>query len=86
MAEPVLEHIVKRIRYLSSLVSSSGLDGDKGSGLSGRQLIGQEGLLDALLVLYDECNTDKLKKEKNVAAFVDKCKIEFLLGCFVILL
>ncbi|KAG7169946.1 Citron Rho-interacting kinase-like [Homarus americanus] len=72
MAEPTLEPIVKRIRHLSSLVSTSGLDVDEGSGISNRQLFGQEGLLDALLVLYDECNNDQLKKEKNIADFVDK--------------
>lgn len=33
----------------------------------------REGLLDALTVLYDECNTDSLKKsDKYIANFVDK--------------
>ncbi len=30
-----------------------------------------ESLLDALLVLYDECCTSTLKKEKTVLEFVD---------------
>ncbi|KAK8723357.1 hypothetical protein OTU49_011677 [Cherax quadricarinatus] len=72
MAEPCAEPIIKRIRHLSSLVSSSGLDVDQGSSLLSRHLIGQEWLLDALLVLYDECNNDFLKKEKFIADFVDK--------------
>lgn len=33
----------------------------------------REGLLDALTVLYDECNTDTLKKsDKFIVSFVDK--------------
>ncbi|XP_042883993.1 citron rho-interacting kinase-like isoform X1 [Penaeus japonicus] len=72
MAEPKLEPIVKRIRHLSSLVSTSGLDGGKGSGFVTPQLVGHEGLLDALFVLYDECNNDQMKKDVNVCAFIDK--------------
>lgn len=74
MAEPKLEPIVKRIRHLSSLVSTSGLDGSKGSGFVTPQLVGHEGLLDALFVLYDECNNDQMKKDANVCAFIDKCE------------
>ncbi|XP_045599128.2 citron rho-interacting kinase [Procambarus clarkii] len=70
MEEPGVEPIVKRIRHLSTLVSSSGLDVD--SDVSARQLVGQEWLLDALLVLYEECNNDQLKQEKCIADFVDK--------------
>lgn len=36
------------------------------------RLLGQEGLIDSLLVLYDECNTDTMKKDPNIAAFVEK--------------
>ncbi|XP_063605169.1 citron rho-interacting kinase-like [Penaeus indicus] len=72
MTEPKLEPIVKRIRHLSSLVSTSGLDGGKGSGFVTPQLVGHEGLLDALFVLYDECNNDQMKKDANVCAFIDK--------------
>lgn len=83
MAEPKLEPIVKRIRHLSSLVSTSGLDGSKGSGFVTPQLVGHEGLLDALFVLYDECNNDQMKKDANVCAFIDKCEffvVKFFIG------
>jgi hypothetical protein len=29
-------------------------------------------LLDALILLYDECNNDILKKDRNIAIFVEK--------------
>ena len=38
-----------------------------------------EGLQDALLALYEECSSEKLRKEPDVAAFLDKCKLSFLL-------
>ena len=37
-----------------------------------RQLT-KDGLIDALLVLYDECNTEKAKKDLSTTLFVDKC-------------
>jgi citron Rho-interacting kinase len=35
--------------------------------------LGREGLVDALVLLYDECNNDYLKKDRNIALFVEKC-------------
>ncbi|CAL4088080.1 unnamed protein product, partial [Meganyctiphanes norvegica] len=79
MAEPSMEPIVKRIHHLSKLVSTSHLDdlakvSNDGTILNScnRQFLGRESLLDALILLYDECNNDQLKKDQNVAAFVDK--------------
>lgn len=41
-----------------------------------RKTIDREALLDALTVLYDECNDDPVKKcDDLVKIFVDKCKI-----------
>lgn len=41
-----------------------------------RKTIDREALLDALTVLYDECNDDPVKKcDDLVKTFVDKCKI-----------
>ena len=34
----------------------------------------REALLDAFLVLFDECNSANMMKEKNVSMFVKKCK------------
>lgn len=62
-----VEPIIKRIRQLHTLVSSGGLEaGQHGA------LVGQEGLLDALLVLYEECNKDYLKREENITTFINK--------------
>lgn len=37
--------------------------------------INRDGLLDALFVLYDECNKDAIKKKnKNVLDFTNKCE------------
>lgn len=75
MEEATMEPIIKRIRQLRSLVCSAGLE----AGQHG-VLAGQEGLLDALMVLYEECNKDYLKREENVSAFVNKCR--YLGGVF----
>ena len=47
--------------------------GKAGSG-GWRTHIAREGLLDALLVLYEECTQEELRRDKHVSAFVDKCK------------
>ena len=39
-----------------------------------RRQINKDGLIDALLVLYDECNTDFMRKDHQISQFVDKCK------------
>ena len=43
----------------------------KGVTRSGGQSVSVETLLDALLVLYDECSSPGLRREKNVSEFVD---------------
>ncbi|KAK4323358.1 hypothetical protein Pmani_005912 [Petrolisthes manimaculis] len=76
MGEAGAEPILKRLRQLNGMVSSCGVVGGLGqeSGGATRHLLAREGLLDALLVLYQECNTEALKKEQIVSSFVDKCK------------
>lgn len=38
--------------------------------------INRDGLMDALFVLYDECNKDAIKKRnKNIQDFTNKCKL-----------
>ena len=74
-----VEDIEKRIEILNSLVAGSVLTDDIITSLTTR-----DGLLDALLVLYEECSHDYLvTKNKHVAAFVRKCKNKVL--SFVIL-
>ncbi|XP_078336278.1 citron Rho-interacting kinase-like isoform X2 [Crassostrea virginica] len=63
-----VEDIEKRIEVLNSLVAGSVLTDDIITSLTTR-----DGLLDALLVLYEECSHDYLvTKNKHVAAFVRK--------------
>lgn len=47
-------------------------------GAGNMHYLGREGLMDALVVLYDECNNDHLKKDQNIALFVEKCMYFFL--------
>ena len=53
-----------RVKHLEQ-VFLNGVTKSKGQSLS------VETLLDALLVLYDECNSSALLREKNVSEFVD---------------
>lgn len=39
-----------------------------------KSVVGREGLLDALFVLYDECSNECLMKNEYIANFVKKCK------------
>lgn len=42
--------------------------------------ISRDGLLDALFVLYDECNKDGVKKKsKHIQDFTVKCKLNFVI-------
>ena len=34
----------------------------------------REALLDAFLLLFDECNSEYMLKDKNISGFVRKCK------------
>jgi len=43
------------------------------AGAGNTHYVGREGLLDALILLYDECNNDILKKDRNIAIFIEKC-------------
>lgn len=47
----------------------------RGSGqLANRHLASRDSLLDALFALYDECNREQLRRDKNIALFLDKCE------------
>ncbi|KAJ9599608.1 hypothetical protein L9F63_009925, partial [Diploptera punctata] len=64
---PTKEPISVRITRLNRLFL-----GRNGNAVSRKHYLGREGLLDALTVLFDECNNDVLKKDRNIAAFVEK--------------
>ena len=53
----------------------------KGGGISTawRSHLSRDGLVDALLALYGECNQDQLmRSNKHASSFVKKCKVLFL--------
>lgn len=65
--EPSKEPISVRVAQLNSKIVSTKVTETKSN------LISREGLFDALIVLYDECNTDCLKKhDSHIASFVNK--------------
>lgn len=65
--EPSKDPISVRVAQLNSQLVSTKLSENNSN------LITREGLLDALGVLYNECNSDCLKKyDQQIAAFVDK--------------
>lgn len=71
--EPSKEAIAVRLTRLNRQIL--GKVTSTGSNSYCKKTIDREALLDALTVLYDECNEDPLKKsDELVRAFVDKCK------------
>lgn len=68
--EPLKEAISVRSARLNNQVLGRNINNTGGF----IKCVAREGLFDALMALYDECNTDTLKKsDKNIALFVDKC-------------
>ena len=45
----------------------------------------REALLDAFLLLFEECNSEFMLKDKNVSGFLKKCKLACLFCAFVII-
>ncbi|XP_046386936.1 citron rho-interacting kinase [Ischnura elegans] len=67
--EPSKEPISVRIARLNNLFLSKTTSN---TAIVNKHWVSREGLLDALIVLYDECNNDALKRDKHIANFVDK--------------
>lgn len=67
-----VESITARIQRLTSLLNKSFVE--KRNDANSSCLIARETLLDALLLLYDECNNEFLMKDPLIADFVDKCR------------
>ena len=65
------ESVSSRITRLQQLLS----------GRSGRKvpLLDKEALLDSILVLYSECSSDYMTRDKNIATFIKKCTYFLLL-------
>jgi len=75
MASPaedgVHEPIISKTSKLNQLLQDKLVRG------SSTLQINREGLIDALLVLYEECTSDELKKNQYISKFVKKCKYVF---------
>lgn len=63
------EPIAVRSTKLNHLVLGRG-----GGTWAERHLAGRDSLLDALLALYEECSREQLRRDKNVALFLEKCE------------
>lgn len=71
MAESDLgESIAVRVSKMNQLFV-----GRAGQLLEHKALVSREGLLDALLVLFEECCSDHLMKNEYITNFVKKCKM-----------
>ena len=64
------EGVSSRITRLNQLLSGK---------TSGRKvpLLDKETLLDAFVALFNECQTDYMQKDKNIATYVRKCEFIF---------
>jgi len=73
------EPIAVRLARLNQLIT-----GRSSLILEQKSLLNHDGLLDSLLVLYDECSSEYLARNQYAASFVKKC--EFLKLCLLIFL
>ena len=72
------EPIVERLRQLTARVESCFTEEttkEDGLNFNFPQILAREGLLDALLVLFEECNCKELMKKPIISSFVNKCKV-----------
>lgn len=75
--EPSKEAIAVRVARLNRQILGKVT---AGTSTFSKRTIEREALLDALTVLYDECNDDAIKKsDEMVRSFVDKCELFFFL-------
>ena len=68
----VADSIASRTSKLNQMFQGRKLKADQ------KSIVGREGLLDALFVLYDECSSECLMKNEYIAEFVKKCKYMYL--------
>lgn len=67
--DPIAVRITRLNRQILGKVTS-------GASKLRKTIVSREALLDALTVLYDECNDDPVKKcDDLVKTFLDKCKL-----------
>lgn len=67
------EPIAVRIARLNNIILGKNLNQTQNQQNTGK-LLAREGLLDAVTLLYDECNNETMRRDKNVVKFIDKCE------------
>ena len=68
------EPISQRCTKLKGLLNENGRTDERTLQLS------NEALLDGFIVLFDECSSEHLQRDKHVAEFVKKCKYSSILN------
>jgi serine/threonine-protein kinase MRCK len=81
-----LSPVERRLKQLERLLLTSGEDGavttaTSSSSSTSTITISVETLLDALLVLYDECFTSALRREKTVSDFLELSTSNLIFFC-----
>lgn len=74
------KNLKQHVEFLTSIIaitsSASNLISDLSDSLNSGKIISVESLLDAIIILYDECSNSSLRREKTVSDFVEACKYE----------
>lgn len=74
------ELVVTRLSKLHQLLEGRGLTCSEH-----RNLITPDGLLDVLLLLFDECSKDSVaSKSRHARAFIEKCEFKWLNAVVVV--
>lgn len=61
--------------FLTSIFAITSSTSNLSESLNSGKIFSIETLLDAIIILYDECSTSSLRREKSVSDFVDMSKI-----------
>lgn len=81
------KNLKQHVEFLTSIFaitsSASILVSDLSDSLSSGKIISVESLLDAIVILYDECSTSSLRREKTVSDFVETSKIDSSLSFYL---
>lgn len=69
------KNLKQHVEFLTSIIaitsSTSNFIADLSESLNSGKILSIETLLDAIIILYDECSTSSLRREKSVSDFVE---------------
>lgn len=76
-----VENLKQNVEFLTSIIaissSAGSLIAELLDSINSGKIISVESLLDAIIILYNECSTSSLRREKTVSDFVETSKIFF---------